>query len=145
MRFSTLSFYSSNPLRPLTNGLKPFRIWFRIRRDICFKSRQIRSQEPFCYGVVLWQETLCHYTGGVLLWSRLVKKTLLKSLVFAPVKIGAVYWFLSFITVCYLNGKMCTVPVWGRQFIPVCVARMVWNFFNIGSKFSGIARNIVLV
>jgi hypothetical protein len=35
-------FHPSNPTRPLTNGLKPFRIWLRICRDIRFESRQIR-------------------------------------------------------------------------------------------------------
>jgi hypothetical protein len=30
-------FYQSNPPRPLTNGLKPFRKWFPIRRDNRFK------------------------------------------------------------------------------------------------------------
>jgi hypothetical protein len=39
-------FHKSIPPRPLTDGLTPFRIWLRIRRDIRFESRQ--NQSPRC-------------------------------------------------------------------------------------------------
>jgi hypothetical protein len=41
--------HQSNPPAPLTNGLKPFRTWLRIRRDIRFESRQILS--PWIYSI----------------------------------------------------------------------------------------------
>jgi hypothetical protein len=44
-RFSTSGFFhQSTPPRALTHGLKPFRIWLRIRRDNRFESRENRFQ-----------------------------------------------------------------------------------------------------
>jgi hypothetical protein len=37
-------FHRSTPPRALTHGLKPFRIWLRIRRDNRFDSRENRFQ-----------------------------------------------------------------------------------------------------